>query len=85
MISLLQRHRHHYFAQSECVVDKWGDEEGDESLTLTAQQRDVKVGDTVKTFYKPGVVFEVTRVDYYREPSDMFVAHITPSIPCNTN
>jgi len=83
MINLLQRRRLYSFAQSECVVDKWSDEDGDESLTLTAQQRGVKEGDTVKTFYKPGVVFEVTEIEYYSEPSDMFVAHITPSIPCS--
>jgi CTP synthase (UTP-ammonia lyase) len=76
MMNLLQRHRHHYFAESECVMDEWED-----GFTVTAQQDDVKVGDTVKVFHHPGVVFTITQVDYYSNPSDMFIAHIYPVMP----
>lgn len=77
MIDLLQRHRHHhYFSEAECVMDEWQD-----GLTITAQQDDVRVGDTVKVSHQLGVVFKVTQVDYYRNPSDMFIAQISPSKP----
>jgi hypothetical protein len=68
---ILQRQRHHAIAQANCAVDEWAN-----GLTITTQKDGVKVGDTVEVSHLPGVIFEVARIDYYSDPSDMFVAEI---------